>query len=87
MHRDIKPANLFLVSHGNGDDVVKIIDFGIAKVHDDDSLSKLTQTGSVVGTIGYIAPELMTGEGEATPASAIAANFGIIGMGHDDQGS
>jgi len=49
-HRDIKPANLILISDGR----VKIADFGIARVDD----SELTQVASVMGTPGYIAPEM-----------------------------
>ena len=49
-HRDIKPANLILISDGR----VKVADFGIARVED----SELTQTAVVMGTPGYIPPEM-----------------------------
>jgi hypothetical protein len=52
-HRDIKPANLIIMHSGR----VKIADFGIAKV---DS-SQLTQTGLVMGSPGYMAPEQFSG--------------------------
>jgi serine/threonine protein kinase len=52
-HRDIKPANLIVMRNGK----LKIADFGIARI---DSLS-LTQTGFVIGTPGYMAPEHYTG--------------------------
>jgi tetratricopeptide (TPR) repeat protein len=52
VHRDLKPSNLFLPA---GDVLrVKILDFGIAKLH---GLSRVTETGIVMGTPGYMAPE------------------------------
>ncbi len=54
LHRDIKPSNLLLDPRGN----VWVTDFGLAKVAETDDL---TQTGEVVGTIRYIAPERFRG--------------------------
>ncbi len=57
IHRDLKPGNLMTVARTGR---VKIVDFGIAR---GGSLSRVTSTGSVVGTVAYIAPEmLMSGE-------------------------
>jgi tRNA A-37 threonylcarbamoyl transferase component Bud32 len=59
VHRDIKPSNVFL--HGtNGDQVVKVIDFGIAKLTDESNLpgaETATLSGMFLGTPAYMAPE------------------------------
>jgi WD40 repeat protein len=56
VHRDIKPSNLLLDTQG----VVWITDFGLAKANDDG----LTQTGDILGTVRYMAPERFRGEGD-----------------------
>ena len=56
VHRDIKPSNLLLDTEG----VVWITDFGLAKASDDG----LTQTGDILGTLRYMAPERFRGEGD-----------------------
>ena len=56
VHRDINPSNLLLDTEG----VVWITDFGLAKASDD----RLTQTGDILGTVRYMAPERFRGEGD-----------------------
>lgn len=65
VHRDIKPANILLDQAGHA----HVTDFGIAQA--DDSTS-LTQTGMLVGTIKYLAPEVSAGD-QATAASDLYA--------------
>jgi DNA-binding response OmpR family regulator len=62
IHRDLKPENVFLTRVANISDVVKLLDFGIAKVVSDDATTKLTDTGTVLGTPAYMAPEYARGE-------------------------
>ena len=59
VHRDLKPDNIFLVEREGKKDVVKIVDFGLAKM---EAGQRLTQDGTVVGTAEYISPEQVTGQ-------------------------
>ncbi|MBX3274256.1 MAG: serine/threonine protein kinase [Sandaracinaceae bacterium] len=75
VHRDIKPANLFVGKAGRAYDFVKVLDFGLVKLEEAAPVSSdgpLTDAGTVVGTPGYMAPELTVG-GEATPRSDLYA--------------
>jgi len=64
IHRDIKPANLIIEPDGR----VRLADFGIARTVDDPAT--ITSSGELVGTITYLAPEILAGQ-PATPASDI----------------
>lgn len=67
VHRDIKPGNLFLPS---GDiERLKVLDFGIARLTS--GARKLTRTGSVIGTPGYMAPELVRGARDIKPSADV----------------
>src|SRR4051812_46667665 len=62
LHRDIKPSNVLLEGRSP-----VLIDFGLARLAED---PRLTQTGWLLGTPGYLAPEILYGE-DATPASDV----------------
>ncbi len=57
VHRDIKPANLFLTELSSGGRLIKVLDFGIAKLIAEPSAGSLAQTGVVLGSPNYISPE------------------------------
>ncbi len=61
VHRDLKPDNVFLTSVSGVSDIVKLLDFGIAKLLGTNAQEKLTQTGMVMGTPPYMAPEYARG--------------------------
>jgi serine/threonine-protein kinase len=63
VHRDIKPDNIMVVQGKDGTDVVKVVDFGIARaVGGDETGQKVTKTGLVVGTPEYMSPEQLSGD-------------------------
>ncbi len=61
VHRDLKPANIFLVKHGDEQDFVKVLDFGLVKDLAEKS-EDLTQTGLFMGSPKYMSPEQIRGE-------------------------
>ena len=61
VHRDLKPDNIMIARGREGTDLVKIVDFGIAKAGDVAS-QKVTRTGMVVGTPEYMSPEQLSGD-------------------------
>jgi len=71
VHRDVKPANIMWLSDG----AVKIMDFGIARLTLDVN-TRLTQTGCVIGTPQYMAPEQFTGD--AADAQCDIWAFGVV---------
>lgn len=64
VHRDLKPSNIFLTQAFGKPDFVKVIDFGVARIHDADAGAKqrpLTVEGTTLGTPDYMAPEQARG--------------------------
>jgi CheY-like chemotaxis protein len=63
VHRDIKPDNVFL-HRGTAGEIVKVLDFGIAKLIDDEESPRdaLTSPGELIGTPIYMSPEQLTGD-------------------------
>src|SRR5438876_2684087 len=74
LHRDLKPENIMLQSLGGGEQQVKIIDFGIAKLKDS-IVAPSTVTGATAGTVSYMAPEQLSGRAvtAATDTYALGA--------------
>jgi eukaryotic-like serine/threonine-protein kinase len=63
IHRDLKPENIFLCLRGANHDFVKVLDFGLAKLtQNDQKVTHKTRTGSVMGTPYYMSPEQCEGK-------------------------
>jgi serine/threonine protein kinase len=68
VHRDLKPENVIRSRDG----VVKVLDFGLAYLQQETGEPRLTRTGSVLGTPGYMSPEQLRGEEAGPPADIYA---------------
>ncbi|MEZ4311139.1 MAG: serine/threonine-protein kinase [Polyangiaceae bacterium] len=62
VHRDMKPENIMLVRARDGGDIAKVLDFGLAKLREGESLSELTSAGAIVGTPYFMSPEQVRGD-------------------------
>ena len=65
VHKDLKPANLFIVAPNTPHEDLRVLDFGVARIMEDDQ--KMTGTGQLFGTPNYLAPEYVQGK-DVTPA-------------------
>jgi serine/threonine-protein kinase len=70
VHRDLKPENILIVRGHSGEEVVKVLDFGLAKLRESSELSEVTSRGAIIGTPYYMSPEQIRGEG-ADPLSDV----------------
>jgi serine/threonine-protein kinase len=70
VHRDLKPANLFL-ARVDDEEIVKILDFGIAKGTQAEPLGDATKTGSLMGSPHYMSPEQVRGMRDIDPRSDV----------------
>ena len=61
VHRDLKPDNIFIVNTSTKRDFVKLLDFGVAKLFNEENDGWQTAVGSVIGTPAYMSPEQATG--------------------------
>jgi len=76
IHRDLKPGNILVNESGEP----KVLDFGIARLCDDDSGATLlqTQTGELLGTLPYMSPEQIEGKSEALDTRADVYALGLV---------
>jgi tetratricopeptide (TPR) repeat protein len=75
IHRDLKPSNILVAEGPEGEDQVYVLDFGIALAR---TGVDLTQTGEILGTPGYMAPEQARGERETVDRRCDLFSLGVI---------
>jgi len=76
VHRDVKPSNLLITTGPDGAPLVKILDFGLARLDNESiTMQRLTMAGNLIGTVDYIAPE------QAMDAHAVDARADVYGLG------
>ena len=77
IHRDLKPANIFL-ARSDGEEAVKIVDFGLAKLLGPSRVGDETKPGQLLGTVPYMSPEHAQGQWERVDARADLWSLAVI---------
>jgi serine/threonine-protein kinase len=77
IHRDLKPENLLVTKRGDGSDLIKVLDFGIAKLRFEADTGSSTRTGMTLGTPFYMPPEQARGQKDIDQRADIYA-LGVI---------
>jgi eukaryotic-like serine/threonine-protein kinase len=72
VHRDLKPENIIVMPGSEEEDLVKVLDFGLAKLREGGELSDVTSRGAIVGTPYYMSPEQIRGD-DVGPESDVYA--------------
>ncbi|HSU39469.1 MAG TPA: protein kinase [Polyangiaceae bacterium] len=78
VHRDLKPHNLFVCRREDATDLVKVLDFGVAKLEVVEKSAAATRTGTVLGTPSYMSPEQARGERNVGHLSDVYALGAIL---------
>lgn len=76
VHRDLKPENIMLSQPPTGEEVVKVLDFGLAMIMVDSGAYKLTRRGEIFGTPMFMSPE--QARGEALDSRTDIYSFGVV---------
>ncbi|HYQ16860.1 MAG TPA: serine/threonine-protein kinase, partial [Polyangiaceae bacterium] len=72
VHRDLKPENIIVMQGSDDEDLIKVLDFGLAKLREGGELSEVTSRGAIVGTPYYMSPEQIRGD-DVGPESDVYA--------------
>ncbi|RYZ08958.1 MAG: serine/threonine protein kinase [Myxococcales bacterium] len=72
VHRDLKPENIIVMPGAEDEDLIKVLDFGLAKLREGGELSEVTSRGAIVGTPYYMSPEQIRGD-DVGPESDVYA--------------
>ncbi len=79
VHRDLKPENLFIHRNDRRHEIVKVLDFGVARLLDDDATA-ITATGAAIGSIYYMPPEQTDSQKNAIGPQADVWAVGMIAL-------